>query len=476
MLATTRLDSLKEIWNNKELDPKTRETALDKIIWEEYYLKSPNADSMLHYSLIQIKFAQKYNDAKLEGHALVLAGNSRMLAGEYTEAFEYYNTSLKIANKNADSNGIASNLLNIGAIYFYLEKHKQALLTYEKAMTISKKINKTAYIPIIQNSMAAIYDIQGHKRLALKTYLNVLKTKYLAIETELTTYINLGELHLEMNDLNEAIRFLNKGLILSRKNRSPNDEALCYQSLALAYLKLEQLTNARVYISKAMLVYSNSNNVIGKGKCYRIHAEILHAQHQNKQAKAYADTALEIAQTNNSIIDIRESSKTLSSIFEAQGKYREALAMYKVYKISEDSLKTSEVDDLIALQKAQSKFEKEQLQNAQIEKELAQEKEYAIERRNYIQYSAMGIGLLSLFMLVYFASKTHLPLWISKLAIYLPFLLLFEFIMVVTDPVIEGWTGSIPLYKLIANALIASLIFPIHHTLEKSMRKRLSLE
>jgi hypothetical protein len=40
------------------------------------------------------------------------------------------------------------------------------------------------------------------------------------------------------------------------------------------------------------------------------------------------------------------------------------------------------------------------------------------------------------------------------------------------DPYIENWTGGAPAYKLIINASLAALIFPLHNFFEARMTKK----
>ena len=45
-------------------------------------------------------------------------------------------------------------------------------------------------------------------------------------------------------------------------------------------------------------------------------------------------------------------------------------------------------------------------------------------------------------------------------------------ILVYMDPYIENWTGGAPAYKLIINASLAALIFPLHNFFEGRMTKK----
>ena len=45
--------------------------------------------------------------------------------------------------------------------------------------------------------------------------------------------------------------------------------------------------------------------------------------------------------------------------------------------------------------------------------------------------------------------------------------------MVLADPYVENWTGGAPGLKLLINAGVAALIFPLHSFFESKMKGRL---
>ena len=57
--------------------------------------------------------------------------------------------------------------------------------------------------------------------------------------------------------------------------------------------------------------------------------------------------------------------------------------------------------------------------------------------------------------------------------IFFSFLILFEFLLVLADPYIDGWSGGAPGFKLLFNAGIAALIFPAHAFFEAKIKVRL---
>ena len=62
---------------------------------------------------------------------------------------------------------------------------------------------------------------------------------------------------------------------------------------------------------------------------------------------------------------------------------------------------------------------------------------------------------------------------IAEGLIFFAFLILFEFILVFAEPYLENYTNGEPMYNLLANAVIALLIFPLHDVLESKLKKRI---
>jgi hypothetical protein len=62
---------------------------------------------------------------------------------------------------------------------------------------------------------------------------------------------------------------------------------------------------------------------------------------------------------------------------------------------------------------------------------------------------------------------------IAEGLIFFAFLILFEFLLVFTEPYIQDYTNGEPMYNLLANSVLAVIIFPVHAILEKLLKKRI---
>ena len=96
-----------------------------------------------------------------------------------------------------------------------------------------------------------------------------------------------------------------------------------------------------------------------------------------------------------------------------------------------------------------------------------------VDHRNSVQYTGIAIALLILISWWFFASKLNLPEWVVELSLYVPFLVFFRFITIVTSPISKKYTGDEPMNLLLFSIVLASIITPAHRFFEKLVRRRL---
>ena len=147
--------------------------------------------------------------------------------------------------------------------------------------------------------------------------------------------------------------------------------------------------------------------------------------------------------------------------------------MYEMYIEMRDSLKNDETQKATIRQQTKYEFEKAQLVREQNEREASRIESEFLVRRDNLQYSIVLIGLLALGILVALLGRLALSERIAEGIIFFAFLLLFEFILVLADPYIDEWSGGAPGIKLLFNAGIAALIFPMHSLFERKLKGRL---
>ena len=163
----------------------------------------------------------------------------------------------------------------------------------------------------------------------------------------------------------------------------------------------------------------------------------------------------------------------MSKVARKQGNFKEALEMYELHIQMRDSINNEETQKATIRQQTRYEFEKAQLVKEQEEKETARVLAEATSRRDNLQYSIVLICLLVIGLIVAMLGRLSLPIRLAEGLIFFAFLILFEFILVLADPYVDNWTGGAPGLKLMINACVAALIFPLHAFFEAKLKGRL---
>jgi len=147
--------------------------------------------------------------------------------------------------------------------------------------------------------------------------------------------------------------------------------------------------------------------------------------------------------------------------------------MYKLEMEMRDSLLNEENTKATIRQQMKYEYEKEQIRKDHEAKEKARIETEVTERRNQLHYTGIVIGILLISLLVGMIGFIKISSKAAQAIIFIAFLIFFEFLIVLADPYIERWTGGAPGYKLLINAVLAGLIFPLHGFFEGLLKRRI---
>jgi NADH:ubiquinone oxidoreductase subunit 3 (subunit A) len=125
-------------------------------------------------------------------------------------------------------------------------------------------------------------------------------------------------------------------------------------------------------------------------------------------------------------------------------------------------------DSLLNLEKVKSiealTFQ-EQLRQQEADAEKARAGE---ERQQNIQYALMALGIISFVIVFLLLSRRHITnTKVIRFLGVVALLVVFEFLNLLLHPPLEKITHHSPILMLLALVLIASLLVPLHHRIEK---------
>ena len=354
--------------------------------------------------------------------------------GEIEKALKYNFLSLKLREEVEDKRGMAISYNNIGYIHKNQGENEKALEYYLLSLKLKKEINNKRGMAYSYNNIGYIYMHQGQIEKALEYYLLSLKLREEVKDKQglAESYHNIGHTLCKLDSLDQGMRYLKLGLALAKelgyKARISDD----YSAIGALQLKGGQLEVALENGLEAMAVAK----------------EIGHVEY------------------------IRRAAGLLTKVYKTQGKFKDALGLYELEIEMRDSIVNDENTKATIRQQMKYEHEKEQILAEQARKDQLRIIDEQLSRRDNLHYSAIFIGILILFGGVLMLGFVSIRPKDVEGIIFISFLILFEFVLVLADPHIEQYTGGAPGYKLLFNAGIAGLMFPLHQFFEGKLKKR----
>ncbi|MGB0403219.1 MAG: tetratricopeptide repeat protein [Salibacteraceae bacterium] len=467
------LDSLNQIWLDETQPDSARFKAMNRIIWDGYIYT--NTDTAFVMAEQIKKLAQEKQNKKWEANAFHIQGSGFYLNGSLAEAIKYFTNSLKIKKEIKDNKGIASLLNNIGLIYNAQGKAAEALEYYTSSLKIKEEIGDKKGISASLFNIGIFYKNQGKTSEALDFYNRSLK-----IDEEIgfkegvaTNLLSIGLVYYGQGKIEEALDNYARSLKIGEERIDKRGVAYTLNNIGLIYDDQGNTKDALDYYTRSLQTSKEIGDKKGIAIALNNIGRLYKKKGKNKEALDYSLKSLSISKEIGSPFQIEKAAATLKEIYKLQNKGMQAIYMLELEIQMRDSIQSEEVAKQIAQAESRAEFEKELLIQEQQEKEAARLEAEKVSRRNTIQYSGIGLGIFALFGLVFLFGKIKLPNWAVELSVFLPFLILFEFLLVITDPYVDSWSGGEPLIKLGLNVLMAALIFPAHSYLESFLKGRL---
>jgi len=313
-------------------------------------------------------------------------GTINQVSGNYPEALEYYNSSLKIYTSLGNKAGMAKSFGNMGVIFNDQGNDEMALLYYKKSLVFAKESGEKSDISNTYLNIGNIFS-------ARKEYQKALDYYFIAMEMDKKS----GDKSSLANVLG------NIGFVYKMQG----DELLEAGDLTKGYSKFNI---SMEYIEQALEIELATGNKYYLAHSYLQIANIYYSKKEYAKTEEFSRKAYEIAKEINAVIRLRDAALSLYTVNKIKGNYNEALAMYEEYIINRDKIMSEETALKLVQQeynyKYKQKTEADSLKIAK-EKEVSEAKivaqEAQLERGQAIRWGLFGgSSLLLVFAIVMF--------------------------------------------------------------------------
>jgi CHAT domain-containing protein/tetratricopeptide (TPR) repeat protein len=164
----------------------------------------------LEYYEESLEIAKRVGDASNESTILHALGNLSNLQGKYDKAAEYYKQSMSVAAKLGDARGVVRGLTGLGYIYSMTGRYSEAADHYKMSLKIFGDLHQTRELAFTLGHLGNVYRAWGDHEKALMTFQQAVDLcKKIGVSPDEPMDL-IGNLYLDMDDVGKAEPFIRK--------------------------------------------------------------------------------------------------------------------------------------------------------------------------------------------------------------------------------------------------------------------------
>jgi tetratricopeptide (TPR) repeat protein len=411
-------------------DPVQRFNALQTYLESINTTRANNVDWPSCIELLKIAQQEK-NDSMLAISYNWIGSYFAFTKGDNTSALESFFKAIPLAEKAKDRRRISSLYFDIAVAYFDLNNYAEAF---------KNNIKGGQNLP---DKTAPLYD-------------------YMLVQYQRNACIY----YLAKKQVDSALHY---AALMNETARKVNRSIFTFCALFLNGAAYAQSNDSEM----ADLNFKRANDMSGSIKLHSLkksfylhYINYLLAHNRIEEAKNISQQSFQLAKaSDNNILKLMAAGfmrQVYDSLHQTDSAY-----FYSSMQIATSALIFNQDNN----NRIQALAFNEQIRNIE---EQAKEREEQEERKQNIQYVMIALGIILFITLFLLLSRTIIvnEKWISFFAI-LGLLIVFEFINLLIHPYLASFTNHSPILMLAVLVVIAALLIPLHHRLEKRIREQM---
>lgn len=340
-LAFGRLDSLKKIATQNNIEDTTRINALLELSWN---LKSYEPMQALDYGKLALQIAENKNLQVKVADALRHIGVVYWQLGSFNMAMDFLQESNIIFQRIGNQIGIARTFSNIGLVYWEQGHYEKALENYFQALRVMEDMGDQSVVAPVLNNIGLVYQSQKDFRLAEDFHLRSLEIKReLGDEKGIAFSLNnLGVVKQETGDYQTALEYFSEALSIREKLLDKREIANTKNNIGNLYFLMGNPDYALANLKQALDLYFEVNDRSGLAQTYHYLALVSRQIGSLTQAVSYFETSLQIADEIGHLRIVSDNYRNLAGIMALRGDYQKAFNYQGKYQSLQDSIFTRE--------------------------------------------------------------------------------------------------------------------------------------
>lgn len=411
-----------------------------------------------------------------------------------------------ITNSNNDTNRVKG-LIQLARVYLY-EKPLTGIEKAQEGLALAKQLNYEQGIGATLNAMGNCYRMTGSYTKALEIHLEALRIfeKLKNEEGIAYSYHGISTVYEDQDIYKESLEYAHKVIPIAQNIGNKGLLMRIQSNMGRSFEKINQLDSALHYEQNAyeIALGTKDSSIVGNilGRIGNIH----YKTGNTEMALLYYKMGLPVATARNDNNSLYELNQAVAKLFHEQGRYdssiyysKQALLAAQLYAnpgaiVTVTSLLSRSYDRIgktdsaykyqgIAITTKDTLITRDKVKQMQLmafeeekrQKELADGKiKAAADRKHHLEYAVIAVAIISILIVFLLLSRSivvnaRFIIFLGAVAL----LLFFEFINLLLHPFLESITNHSPALMLIALAVIAAILVPFHHRLEKWIKTKM---
>jgi serine phosphatase RsbU (regulator of sigma subunit) len=202
-------------------------------------------EKAMQHALLAVKKSETVNNDENAGDCYTALGQIYSRINDHTNAIEALKKGLDCRKQLKDDKAIASSLNLIARSYVLDKKYQEAEKFYNESLALRNSIGDTAGIPWTYLGIASLYSHKGEWKNSLDFYEKAEKANTLKeARFDLLCFIGKGKIHIELEDITQAIPTLEKALDSADRLKIVSLKAEAHELLGLAFEKSNEFPKA----------------------------------------------------------------------------------------------------------------------------------------------------------------------------------------------------------------------------------------
>lgn len=429
------------------------------------YLMIPDKEKALSFATQAFSLFSTLSNDSLKAESHNVYGQVYQTRNENILALRNYLSALRIAEDIKNPALIRNCYLYLSDFYADIEDYDRSIdymtLAYKKLDQIKEK-NVPYQKVIYTNNLGNLFAKKKNYDIAISYFERSIRmADSLKFPTlKIPGYVSLLNQYLRIDEPQKALNYLNSksGDDLKKYLGNFGMAPIIDQAYGVVYTELGRYDTAGILMEKARPMFENSTNEYNKVGFLAQMANYYEKSGDHRKAIDSYMKVKEISEKNGWLENVEKAAKHLDTLFRRTGNLQEAGKYNALYYQFKDSIETLRREK----EMTQVEADDEQQRNEKALKEAEELK----RQRNNIQYLAIVIGIISLFLALVVLGMFKVSGGLIKAIGFFVFLMFFEFIFLIFKKNIYSFTHGEPWKDLAFMIALAAILVPLHHWLE----------